>query len=954
MQGIKTTFQTAFERINTIKAINQIKLLFGYILFGLFIIILANYASQINPVDWTNYSKKPFENNAFVWEDDFVSSDNYSIQEPINQQKNLSDGYLAFGEGKNIVQSKCVDFGEKEILGVAIDIYRLKNFETKLYLQNCDNQTKNIENKSLLISHKLQEGKNLFDFKDKNLKNGKFQLRLEILGKRMWGFLPPKKLKLDSWKIFGLNKNLMSINVTPQKQTVISGDNITFEAIFGAKLEQIPESTLSIDMTKTNLSTENPIRKLKLVKLEAENFETNLNLAEDSSGGKVNIKLPKIEIGKKLKLLITLQTEDGFVQGDKIQIMGDINFFMEQSDKSVSIFEKPQIIKQNIEFTSTEAKLEGSGELIQTKYDRYSNLSSDATKLWSLFFLDHKSRDDKNQNGHSDVKNHRLKVKLAEGSCNPVYTSSSIAKLLDNDNFDQNSESKQYNKFNIIKEPVKGRELTANDSIEVNIDYWSFDNIYRGLVINYDIAKSKSCTENTKLRFVSELYKGEELIQTEIIEHQILKNTCVHQLAESRDVIRINQQTFKPDNSYWPEWRIGLEANCSNMNDVRGKQKLSQTSLVGSGEYFLVNYWANEGFRTNTVNLDWLYVNYQIPKGLSFHGTFLDLSEQNKGNFYSTRPANLLNNENNVTEFWKGDTTTALLPEDSKFDHKNPSNSGWYKVDTNQVPLSTKADLNNSGTSVYYEDGKKMTIMTRTKNFSPPWKKDFFLPVFIMKVCDNTEGCKKVPDGTKITTNQMDSFALSSGKCERCGQSKFGTIQIGNGSFASVNLGSDKLEANLNSNINLTITPENQIMASSAVKGNWELDLSRSKEIIDWSSLKTNIVCKGCKLPPKCDITKIKTSVPSIDKPVIMWNFDDATECQPDRGYGLRIRESLCKDGFNSNFDFVVSFNLKTSTSKNNLKNNLNLEAKVTPTNAVDNSIWSEENYKTKLEIKIN
>ena len=918
-----------------------------YVIFGIGLIFLALYTSQLSQFDLVSYSSKDFQNTSFVWKDDFVNTNNFVVEKNKNVESENQSGYISFGYGKNKLKSSCIDLTQKdELITANIDIYKLKDFDTKLSLQDCTGQ-------NIHTFGKLVEGKNSFDMGLLNLPKSKYRLNLDIESKNIFGFLPVRNLKVDSWSILSFQKNSLQTSIKPSNNNILPGEDVTFEIAIGSKNSIIPNSNLIVDMARTNKLTGNPYRKLRLVKVESNNFESKITLPDDLAMGQVLIPLPESNQGQTFQLSITLKVEDGFTNKDKIQLVTNLDFnskaiakVVDKIDKIEGSFESTNKNIDGIPLESNFVEVQSQAKLVQTKYDRYSNLSPSADKLWTLFFLDNQSRDNSNIK-HSDSKDYKLRVKLAQGSCKPIFKSASISKLLDNDNFDKSLESKQFNQFKVTQTPVEGSEVAANDMVEVVIDYWSFDNIYRGLVVNYDIKGSRSCQEGSVLQFVSELYQGEDLVQTENVEHAIQKNTCVYQSAEARDVLRINQTTLKPDNSYWPEWRIGLEANCNNMqylrNDKSAKQSQTPLGLVAPGEYFWVNYWANEGFRTNTVNIDWLYVNYIIPKGLSFHGTFLDLSNIKQGNFYPTRPDYL--NQDSQVEFYKSDANNSVSPSDSKFDHNNPVNSGWYKIQPDQVPLKVESDITNPTTSVYYENGKKMTILARAKNFQPAWKKDFFLPVFVMKACDNQQGCTQLKDGERVTTNQMETFTLSEGKCESCGKSNFGTIQIGQKSFPKVILESDSSTKN-NSNINLTLTPENQIMASQAVDGIWSLDLSSTKDKIDWSTLQVGSQCKGCKLPEKCDLTKIITTLATENKPIVTWDLSQIKECQPARGFGMQYKGNLCKDGFNQNFQFTVSFKVKST-------GNYNFEAKVIPNNAVDVSIWSADNYTSKVDVSI-
>ena len=350
-----------------------------------------------------------------------------------------------------------------------------------------------------------------------------------------------------------------------------------------------------------------------------------------------------------------------------------------------------------------------------------------------------------------------------------------------------------------------------------------------------------------------------------------------------------------------------------------------------------------------------LYILYPIPKGTSFHGTWTDLSNRNQGNFYPSRAYNADESSqkkqlDKQIQFYKGDLKNpkTIKPDNSYFDHKDPVNSGWYPIELNQVPLKPESDITKADNSVYYDSDKELAIIARAKNFEPAWKKDFFLPIFVMRLCDGNNSCNQLKDGVQLAVNTIESFALSDGECKSCGQSKFGTIQVGTKSFPKVNLESDKTETQNGSDLKLVMTPENHIFGSDAVDGKWQLDLTQSKNSINWESIKSNPSCVGCNLPAKCDLSQISWNQPSIDNPIITLDLSKTPECQPDRGFGKRNFDNLCKDGYNQNWSLNVSFKLK-----DNLKDNLKFQAKIEPTNAVDTKNWNQSNYQADLEIKV-
>ena len=355
----------------------------------------------------------------------------------------------------------------------------------------------------------------------------------------------------------------------------------------------------------------------------------------------------------------------------------------------------------------------------------------------------------------------------------------------------------------------------------------------------------------------------------------------------------------------------------------------------------MTSYWMNEGFRRNTMNLDWFYTAYTLPQHTAFYGTWSDLSLHNNGNFYPQRPIDT--NDKNV-EYYKADLNSAVSPNDPKFDHTDPTKSGWTKIDQNVVPLLDN-DKNDSSSSVYYQKDKKNTILARAKNLSPAYQKDFFLPVFVMQICDG-KYCQAPADGYTFQANTIDSFALAEGLCEYCGKSGYGTVVVKQKSFPKIYLDTDKNEVIASNSVNLSITPENHIFASEKVNGLWQLEL-KDNQNIDWASLKAKTRCNNCKLPKECNIEDIIITQPTKENPIAIWNFDKAKECQPARGYGKNLEGNLCHDSYHGNLNLEITFKTIPKTS-----GTITAIAKVIPTNQVDDQKWSDsENFVAEQKI---
>ena len=477
----------------------KVVVILGYLILTIVLIILSAYCVQTNPIDWNKYDNSAFEKNAFVWQDNFADNSHFIVSDTKNLEIDNQKGILKFSSGKNIISSNCIDLSQVDtIQSLEINVHNIMDFETKLQLTDCDN-------KVIHTLPKIQEGKNLLDLSSVNLNTKKIKMQLNLNGLKKWGFLPSQQLKLDSWKIWTFSKSSIQATIQPISQNVISGQNMVFGINIKATNSNLPPSRLIIDMAKTNSNITNPNRKTSIVSAGGDNQGKIPILPSDLKTGQLIYNLSELRDGQSTKIEIILKTQDGLNSTENLALYASLDFAPIINTKSNSGFVQPISSTKGYIIPSQKADIKSQSQPIQTKYDRYSNLSTQTDNIWTLFFLDDKNRDN-NSIGHSDAKNLKLKLKLGEGSCKPVFKSTNISKLLDNDNFDQSTDNKQFNQFSFVKQPKADKEVESNDSvIEVDIPYWSFENIYRGLVVFYDIKGSNSCIEGSTFKMVSEL-----------------------------------------------------------------------------------------------------------------------------------------------------------------------------------------------------------------------------------------------------------------------------------------------------------------------------------------------------------------------------------------------------------------------------------------------------------------
>ena len=622
-------------------------------------------------------------------------------------------------------------------------------------------------------------------------------------------------------------------------------------------------------------------------------------------------------------------------------------------------------------------KVENKGFVQVGVYSPYENLLPGKNDQWAMFLLNNSRYQTSPDNqadiedfilrdNESDIEDFILRIKFDKSTCNPLFRGISTKKLQDSINFSPDREFllDPENIYELVQQPAIGKTVKTSDSIEIYIHRWAWNNQVKGFLLKYDIPDKTVCPIGSQIVFTGEVFDAydtnsklseltveKNLVSSNSLTHPIENQTCPHQKLPSRDVLRINSETYQPDLPYWPEWRIGLEANCIFLSD-----KENIVSVPGSvlpGESVMSMYWLNQEMRNNTETLNWYYVLNEIPKGTSYLGTHKDLAfESNAINFHPIRHRDP--QTDSKVEIFKADLSNpkTLLMNDPKFNHDNPTNSGWYPVEIGTVPLQDNSfALDNPKAVVMFEQGKQYAVMARAKNIKSSYEEDFFVPHFIMQVCDNTY-CEKPEDGTTISFNNMRGYSMVDGNCDYCGQSQFGTVKIEEKAWPKIHFDKTNIQAFSSTSIAFTVTPENSIFASAKAEGLIEFDLNQlvpylSNQDIQ-SDVSVKINCKSCNLPPNCDIKKIKTTVEN--QRIIIKLKDNENNCSIKRGYGYKKLGDACQDNWFQNYTVDVTFSLEYETPPTLP---ISVPVNFSSTKVQDSDVWPKSNYNKDLQIQL-
>lgn len=882
-------------------------ILSAIVIFGL--IILTQLTSKFV---FNTSSKRSAEATIISFEDELEGLENIDF-ENFSGFRQLNGKMEMTGQNGKI-GSKCFDFNysqisfpqQKDLISnydnflINLNNVGNKYVSGQIKLQSCRGGKNKQVYKNLNI-WELKNGLNVVDIRDleKNKVRGGGGYSLEIDFKLENIFMSPfiSLPVIDSWGISGSGRDLIGLEIKSLDQNIVIGKKSIFSVRIWPKIADLPASKLEIAVEKGKI---------------------------DSGNGKINSEIVNLKSLKSSGLNFdrAVLADEG---SDLIQIK--INYLGQKisSDKIYVV-------------ASPAPNLLG--------YDRYSNLSTKADKLWSIFFIENNGLLNNGFENNRVAGNLKVESNFEGGDCKPFYLGAGVKKLLDNDNFDKLGAQKDIQIVTKIeKEPEKNKPTQGN--IVLDIEKWDFNSIYYGLVLDYEIAGSKSCPNGSKLVISTTLLekKSGKVLDLKKITHIISDSPCSFQEFPSRDVIRLDQKTLKPQKDYWPELRISREENCyrekeildinnnridknnnDSINDSNNDAPLDNSPFgyVNYGEYVMTNYWHNEGYRKQTVeNIDWFYVLNPLPVGVSFHGSQLDLSIRNDGNFYPIRPENTLDGKN--VEYYKADLKIpgTLRPDNPEFDHFNPENSGWNRVLNNITPFTGEGDLKNDIAPLYSTNGSEMAVIARGKDIKPAWEKDFFLPTFILKICDGSFNCPKLPTGTVLKLNEMETFAFvknknksgkNAGICNYCGKSSFGTVKIGPFSYPMGILSSGTISFKRETDFNFTLNPENIALSSVPINGKWYIDISGIRDLIDFENLSVGVVCqKGdCLKPEKCEISEIIKNQ-KIDKNlgIILWDLDKTPNCFIPVGSGRYSKNDVCRDGYNQNFIFSVSGKFK-------------------------------------------
>jgi len=642
----------------------------------------------------------------------------------------------------------------------------------------------------------------------------------------------------------------------------------------------------------------------------------------------------------------------GYPDASEIQFKSEIRFARSGFEQVLDTSVTDTVTVQSDAFVQVEA------------YDRYQNLLPATDNQWTIFFLDNNQRE--NLTDHqADVEDFLFRIRVDEGSCYPRFRGLSTQKLLDDANFGPDSDFvlDPENIYEIIDKPVHGTVLDPDEYIYMYIHRWSWDNLFKGILFEYDVPDDSVCPLGSEMVITGEAFfvpeesmSVEEIIQQEeglmsfeSIFHPIEHELCPYQNFPSRDVVRINQQTFKPDLAYWPEWRIGREAHCIFVNDE--VDTVDAPGSVGWGESVLSVYWLNENMRTNTQLIDWYYVLNEIPAGASYWGTHHDLSiEIDDSSFHPLRDKTA--DQNFEVEVFKADLNSpnTLLMDDPNFNHDDPTQSGWFLVDLDTAPLQSDTfNLTDSTQAMVYDSNHRYAVLARAKDVLLAWEQDFFIPNFIMQVCDGTY-CDAPDEGTEISFNSMQAYSLVEGVCRYCGQSNFGTVRVENKVWPKIHIDQQTVQTFSGGEVVTTITPENGIFASQRASGEIEIDISNLAPYLAGdaeSSVVVTVDCPGCQDIDSCDITDIPVQYTSSSVVVLL--EDGYNNCSIPRGYGRRISGNACQDNWYQNFVITVRFSFGENIPTARVATPVYFHSN----NVQSEDAWPVENYQKNIDFQL-
>ncbi len=953
------------------------RIVYIYTLIFLVMIGLLGYANLNNTVVLKPFTATPFTRDALTWQDDFVDNNHYSRTSSRHLFHNFD--HLEFDTGDNQIDSECISLDSPR--GTVfkkwkfIDL-RLLNSDSmtdkKLQITDCSG-------KELLSFNKIIDGINSFDIEQIDSENQSIMLHFSGKTSSIQNIFPFRRLKMDFWRVVGSSGGTQTLSINSETEIVKSNEKLIYNIKIASHAATLKNLNLIVDLQKgyadgttIDIQPANNLESFRSVSIVEASVGPRGEKAEIFANPipKIVYALQNMNPDEEATFQMVLKVDDGFVDKERLIVSAELDYGSQPRDDIQTY--KPQrsdkllFDKRNRSISTAKSVTIHSQTLPNIiPYDRYSNLGKEATNLWTMFFIDDKLRDDTKAN-HSDHLGFNVRVDLGIGSCKPIFRKAELSKLLDNDNFDS-LDSDPKNDYEIVHIPEANKELTSVDYFEVRFKRWVFGNIYRGMVIRYDIEGSQSCKNGTDMQFVARGFGSEKSLpdsvktynQTTKITHKITEETCGYQNFQSRDVIRIDQTLFKSDGDYWPEWRIGKEANCYNI-DKDTEKGLPETpeskgGIMGSlapGEYFMTTYWMNEQYRSYTKELDWFYLVYELPEGTAYRGNHTDLSIRQNGNYYESRQFDLfdLSQKDSLTEIYKADLNDAQVPDAAGFDKNNMTKNGWFESIPDKTPLNPEDNIRNPNSSLYFRKGQRQAIMIRTKNLKPAWKRDFFLPNVIMQVCNGDQSCQPPVLGSTFVANKMKAYSQHQETCKFCGQSNFGTVRVEEKSFPQVYLDVDKQQANPGQRISLNLTPENNIMASKPVDGVYEIDLTSSKSFVDFSAVEGRVSCEGCDMPRDCRISDIVFLPPTESDPKARWDLSKAPNCRPNRGWGKVFPENLCHDSYHPNFTFNLVLFTKKDTPPNSV---LEVKSRVIPTNATNISQWSENHYSETQKVLI-
>ncbi len=665
-------------------------------------------------------------NDAYKYENGFDTASGYDTNQTTGF--NHFGGYLQATSQTSTVTSECFQLIQpttgnfERWLFMDMRVYDLQNTTSNiLKIQDCSGN-------DLKTFNDLTQGTNSFDLRDIDPSNTNIQLTWEVNHNNIPGSGGIIGAKIDWWKVNGESSGVTKLSVKPQQTQIQQNRVVIFDLNVSSDGAVTKNSKIAISMDDVNgwntpniddglaedaendygygVNANTPIYYHNASNIPGAVFANNTTNA--SRVGEFYWSLPELYDGNTSSTTFELRPGDGYVNNKTFAVAPYIEFGeVPANDLGFDARMRIQVQSEkiNVYVDSTTFFYGYTHEFFRGSDMFYDGVLDSGGPKFSPNDIDlgvrFEIRNSPVIDPSTHIENVTTTVKLYEGDCTPIYRGfgrDSGGNVLD-------LRTEQYMQVPPIGSPA---------DIPIIIHHPRLATVHQNFRTLFDIA-------------------GSDCLPGDTIEYSVHATGDSPYFWESYYEIDGQIEIEARRTMSVLPFRVSYKDSLSNDYFPNDYEIVARNGYgnMQAGEHYLVRF--SEGVKQN-VTLDKSYNLLNIQPGLSFHGL--------RGDSY-------------LSSAYKTCQGEGLNPSNPSFDHNDPTNSGWYTIDTNwsgspwnEYTGDWNLDKNNPD-AVVTENCQLLFVkhLDNPVNIGPDygeWTIDT-----LMQLCNNTY-CNEAPDETSF------------------------------------------------------------------------------------------------------------------------------------------------------------------------------------------------------------